>query len=81
VKTRDCGQQVQVQQGGNTQLKPEKSKTFTIGLAFEPVKGLTTSADYWNIKLKEQINALPQASIIANYVQYADRFVRVTSCP
>ncbi|WP_161974769.1 TonB-dependent receptor [Piscinibacter terrae] len=81
VKSRDCGAQVQVQQGGNTKLKPEKSKTFTLGLAFEPVKNLTMSADYWNIKLKDQINALPQASIIANYIQYADRFHRCKDLP
>jgi iron complex outermembrane receptor protein len=33
VTSRDCGLQVQVQQGGNPNLKPEKSKTYSVGIA------------------------------------------------
>ncbi len=76
VQSRDCGLQVQVLQGGNPALRPEKSKTYSIGMAFEPVKGLTITADYFNIKLTNTINALPQESIIADPVQYASKYVR-----
>ena len=76
VQSRDCGLQVQVQQGGNPTLKPEKSKTFSFGIGFEPIENLTLTADYFNIKLTNTINALPQESIIANPVQYASKYVR-----
>ena len=76
VQSRDCGLQVQVLNGGNPALKPEKSKTFSLGLGFEPVKGLTLTADYWNIKLTNTINPLAQESIIADPVLYANKYVR-----
>jgi len=81
VTSRDCNSQVQVQQGGNTQLRPEKSKTFSLGVAFEPIKNLTMSADYFNIKVTDQINAPGQASIMANPTQYAANFVRCKQLP
>ena len=76
VQSRDCGLQVQVLNGGNPNLKPEKSKTFSLGLALEPIKNLTFTADYFRIELSNTINPLPQESIIANPVQYANKYVR-----
>lgn len=81
VQSRDCGLQPQVQNGGNTALKPEKSKTFTVGAAFEPIKDLTFSIDYWNIKLRDQISVLPLDTIIANSTRYAANFVRCNTLP
>jgi iron complex outermembrane receptor protein len=81
VQGRDCGLQPQVQNGGNPNLKPEKSKTFTVGVAFEPVKDLTFSVDYWNIKLRDQINVLPLDTIIADPTRYAANFVRCNTLP
>ncbi len=42
-------------------LKPEKSKSFTLGLIVEPVKGWSTTFDYYQIKLDNQI--IPLASL------------------
>lgn len=81
VQSRDCGLQPQVQQGGNVNLKPEKSKTFTIGAAFEPIKDLTFSIDFWNIKLRDQINVLPIDTLIANHTRYEANFVRCNTLP
>lgn len=81
VASRDCGAQVQVQNGGNPNLKPEKSKTFTFGIVLEPVKNLTMSADYFNIKLKDQINAIDQVSILANSALYGDKIIRCKDIP
>ena len=81
VTSRDCGAQVQVQQGGNPNLKPEKSKTFSVGIALEPVRNLTFSADYWNIKLRDQVNAIDQISVLANPTLYANKIVRCTDIP
>lgn len=81
VTSRDCGLQVQVQQGGNPNLKPEKSKTFSVGFALEPVTNLTFSADYWNIKLRDQINAIDQISVLANPSLYGDKIIRCKDIP
>ncbi|OYU26428.1 MAG: TonB-dependent receptor [Burkholderiales bacterium PBB2] len=76
VESRDCGQQAQIQSGGNTELKPEKSKTFSLGLAFEPVKGLTASIDYWNIKITNSISAVSEQAIFGDPAKYASRYRR-----
>ena len=76
VESRDCGQQGQIQSGGNTELKPEKSKTFSLGLAFEPVKGLTASIDYWNIKITNSISAVSEQAIFGDPAKYASRYKR-----
>jgi iron complex outermembrane receptor protein len=76
VTSRDCANQTQIQQGGNPNLKPEKSKTASLGLVVEPARGLVLSADYFNIKLTNQINALPWQSIIADPALYAGKYVR-----
>ena len=76
VPTRDCGQQAQIQTGGNRNLKPEKSKTFTFGVGFEPVKGVVLTADYWNIKLTNQVANFPEQAIFADPTRYASRYFR-----
>ncbi len=76
VESRDCGQQAQIQSGGNSELKPEKSKTFSLGLAFEPVKGLTASIDYWNIKITNSISAVSEQAIFGDPAKYASRYRR-----
>jgi iron complex outermembrane receptor protein len=37
-------------------LSPEKSKSYTFGLILEPTKSLSTTFDYYNIKVSNQIN-------------------------
>ncbi|MDR7050673.1 iron complex outermembrane receptor protein [Duganella sp. 3397] len=73
---RDCDLQQYKLQGGNPALKPEKSKTFAFGVVLEPVSQLTVSADYFNIRLKDKINALPEETIYGNFEKYRERFLR-----
>lgn len=70
-----CGQQQNIRQGGNTNLAPEKSRTYSAGIVFEPIPALTLSADYWNIKLKHQINFLAEQTIFGNFPKYQNLFV------
>ncbi|MCF8204416.1 MAG: TonB-dependent receptor [Methylotenera sp.] len=81
VQGRDCGLQPQVQNAGNANLKPEKSKTWTVGAAFEPIKDLTFAVDYWNINIRDQINSIPVDSLIANYNVYQAKFIRCNTLP
>jgi iron complex outermembrane receptor protein len=74
--SRDCETQQFKLQGGNPNLKPEKSKTFAIGMVIEPIKEVTLALDYWNIALKDKISALPEQTIFGNYERYKALFLR-----
>ncbi|HWW08597.1 TonB-dependent receptor [Collimonas sp.] len=76
IAARDCGQQFMRMTGGNKRLQPEKSNSFMLGMVIEPAKNLTASADYWNIKIKNQISVIPENDIFADPNKYADNFVR-----
>jgi len=73
---RDCGQQFRVRQAGNKSLEPEKSKTWTVGFIVEPWPEVSFGVDYWNIRLKNQINVLGEQTIFGDPVKYANRFFR-----
>jgi iron complex outermembrane receptor protein len=57
-----CGQVI----SGNTQLKPEVAKTWSLGLTFTPtaLPGLDASIDYYHIRLENQIGNYPIAVIL-----------------
>lgn len=62
--------------GGNPDLKPEKSKQGTFGVAFAPTDSMLFYADYWAVDLTDRIRQLTAADIIANYALFPDKFVR-----
>lgn len=51
--------QANITSGGSLDLEPEKANTWTAGVVIQPsfVPGLSISADYYNIKVKELIGA------------------------
>ena len=71
-----CGQQFMMLNGGNPKLKPEKSKNFTLGAVFEPVKDLTLGLDFWWIKLTDSIGSLPDTTIFGDPTKFAYLFNR-----
>ena len=50
-----CSYQATQLNRSNPKLKPEKSDSFTAGLILEPVRGWSTTLDYFSIKIKDQI--------------------------
>ncbi len=50
----------------NPDLKPEVSNTFSLGMVVEPIRGLSTSIDYWNIKRKDEIGRKSITELLAN---------------
>ena len=70
----NCEVQFQVLNGGNTALKPEKSKGYTLGLVYEPVADLSLGLDFWAIKIKNAISVLPQSTLFANYELFKQYF-------
>jgi iron complex outermembrane receptor protein len=63
---RDCNTQFNAKQGGNLDLKPEKSKNFTAGIVFEPTAGLSFSADYYKIKIDDVIGIPAEEPIFSD---------------
>jgi iron complex outermembrane recepter protein len=49
---------------GNPDLKPEKSKSYTLGLIFEPASGTSATLDFYNVDRKNEIVAADTASIL-----------------
>lgn len=59
--------QVNAFYGGNTSLKPEKSNTITAGVVIEPaqVRGLSLTADYYDIKIANAIVTNSTSVVVA----------------
>jgi iron complex outermembrane receptor protein len=51
----DCSFQFTTVTGGNPNLQPEKSLSYTVGVLFEPVKELSISLDAFRVNLKNAI--------------------------
>ncbi|KQW93543.1 hypothetical protein ASC94_13045 [Massilia sp. Root418] len=60
----------------NDFLKPEKSRGFSFGGAYEPVKDLALTVDYWGLKLKDVLGALTIAEVQQNPTKYAEYIIR-----
>ncbi len=63
--TEDAGQLNQLT-GGNLNLQPETSDTFTLGAIIRPsmIDGLVVSVDYFDISVDDFITGIPAASIL-----------------
>jgi iron complex outermembrane receptor protein len=68
-----AGQLTQLQ-GGNPNLSPEKADTYTVGLNFHPsaLPDLSGSIDYYHIKMKNLVGALPADLIMTNCLETGD---------
>ena len=62
----DCNGQAVAVTRSSPSVKPETSKSMTLGLIFEPVKGTNLSVDLWQIKRKNEILGADVSSILAN---------------
>jgi iron complex outermembrane receptor protein len=60
------------QTAGNTDLKPEKADTLTVGAVFTPIRNLTITADYYNIKIKDLIGTMGASYILTQCISTAD---------
>jgi iron complex outermembrane receptor protein len=60
----------------NSFLKPEKSRGFSFGFAYDPIKNLSVTVDYWGLKLKDVLGTVTIAEIQQNPAKYADQIKR-----
>ena len=66
--------QYNVLQGGNENLKPEKSKQYTVGFRFEPTNSFYVQADLWDVKIRDAVSNVSEAQIFGDPVQFRDLF-------
>jgi len=76
VSSEVCNVALPKQVGSNNNLKPEKSRGFTLGVVMEPMKAMTLSLDYWNIRMKDMLANLPEQVYFQDPARYASLFVR-----
>lgn len=57
---------------GNPQLKPEKSRQFSVGLVLQPNKNWNGSLDYWIIRKTDIISEIGEQTVFDNPVYYND---------
>jgi len=60
--------------GGNTDLKEETAKTFTVGFTTRPsfLPGFTASVDYFNIKIEDIVGTIPLEIILDRCLNTGD---------
>jgi len=59
--------------GGNVNLTPETSNSYTVGAVFQPsrLRGFDLTVDYWDINIDNVITALDYLTILSNCVDAA----------
>lgn len=63
---------------GNPDLKPEKSKQWTLGFVFEPNRNITASVDFWSISLKDAIGQIDESVVFGDPVTYRHLYTTYT---
>ncbi len=62
----DCNAQVLAISSANPFVKPETSKSMTLGLVLEPIKDTSISIDLWQITRNNEILGSDPATVLAN---------------
>lgn len=66
----NCDLSVRAVSGSNSTLKPEKSKSLTLGLVFEPTSDISATIDYYRIKRRNEIAGMDPEYLLANESKY-----------
>ncbi|MFT3665506.1 TonB-dependent receptor [Piscinibacter sp.] len=75
----NCSLSLQANISGNPNLSPEKSKSYTVGMVFEPAKDMSVSVDYWRIDRTAEITNLDLTHLLANQGAYSQFIQRDSS--
>ncbi len=72
----DCSsQQVGAITIGNKNIKPETSKSYSLGMVLEPIKNISLSIDWWKIVRDGEINGSDPGAVVANPAGYPDAVI------
>ncbi len=75
----NCDLSLSTVSGSNPLLKPERSKSFTYGLVYEPLDNLSITIDTYNIKRTDEIASIDPDYLLANEAIYPGYVVRDAS--
>ncbi|TFW28218.1 TonB-dependent receptor [Duganella callida] len=68
----DCADNWDTRHYSNANLKPERSRQFSVGMVLQPSKQVALSLDYWNIKRTDLISEIGDDIILGNLSKYGD---------
>ena len=72
----DCADNWDTRRYSNTELKPEKSRQFSVGAVFAAGRHVSASLDYWNIKRTDLISEIGDDIILGNLAKYGSLVYR-----
>jgi iron complex outermembrane recepter protein len=72
----NCDISVESISGSNPDLKPETSRSLTLGVVFEPVSNISISADAYRIKRVNEITTIAADYLLANEARYPGFVIR-----
>jgi iron complex outermembrane receptor protein len=64
--------QLPIDRYSNPDLRPEKSKQFSLGVVFEPTRNWNGSLDFWSIRKTDIISEIGEETIFSNPTYYND---------
>jgi len=68
----DCADNWDTRRYSNPDLKPERSRQFSLGTVFAAGRHVNASLDYWNIKRTDLISEIGDDIILGNLAKYGD---------
>ncbi len=71
----NCTDQYPVERRSNANLKPEKSRQFSIGAVLEVGKEVTLGADLWHIRKDDVISTLGEQIIVESPGRYNGKYI------
>jgi len=72
----DCADNWDTRRYSNENLKPERSRQFSMGAVFAAGRRISGSLDYWNIKRTNLISEIGDDIILGNLAKYGDLVYR-----
>lgn len=72
----DCADNWDTRRYSNSDLKPERSRQFSVGAVVAAGRNVSASVDYWNIKRTNLISEIGDDIILGNLAKYGDLVYR-----
>lgn len=66
--------QIPTTEAGNPNLKPEKSKQFSIGFVWEPATAFSAGVDFWTVRKTDVVKFAPE-TLIDTDPAYVEKFI------
>ncbi len=71
-----CGIRPAISTFSNKNLKPERSKQWSVGFVASPADWFSATVDFWKIDVTDRISVLSGQALIKNYAQYSQYVTR-----